>query len=519
MEVRPYVKAGVAVASAGALIAAMPAITPPAAAPEVTVAAAVPDSVYADVALRQSTEDLFNAFFSGYPNTTGPAGAVGLALLFSDELFGEGSPPSAFVEGGIVGLAAQLSAANPLLNAFFAGGPNDTPGGIVGVLDLLTLADPLSNAFITGGIVGLAAELSGDGTLLNAFFAGGPNDTPGGIVGVADFLTDDAGPLANPLANAFVTGGVVGVADFLTQDNELVNTFVNGGFVALTEAVLLNLTADPVAEGAITSFFSGYPPAGPDDDPPIGPAGIVGLTQFILDALTGGIQTAPEPAPTMEELTVEQFSVPESGASLLAATTGPAGTQDLPEANEPVNPGARTFDLNVGTQLNTGAVDPVDIIDPVDTTDPTTLDTTDPTTLDTTDPTTLDTTDPTTLGASDPNPTVTPVAAATGAEFTDTAPAAQPPVAPSPPTTDPVVDPADQVTNEDDGDANEVTEEELNSGNKVEPDPILFENGTGGGGSAWDETVKRWQDFGAKLGFGGGPADADGETEGSEAGN
>ncbi|HET6732530.1 hypothetical protein [Mycobacterium sp.] len=422
MEVRPYVKAGVAIASAGALIAAMPAITPPAAAPDVTVAAAVPDSVYADIALRQSTQDLFNAFFSGYPDTTGPAGAVGLALLFSDELFGEGSPPSAFVEGGIVGLAAELSAGNPLLEAFFAGGPNDTPGGIVGVLDLLTQGDPL--------------------------------------------------------ANAFVTGGIVGVADFLTEGNELLNTFVNEGFVGATELVLVNATAgNPLVSQGIQSFFSGYPfedpvdPNNPDDDLPAGPAGIVGLTHYILDRLAGN-PTTPLPfvpgTSGTDALSVEQFSVQDFRA---AARTG------LPEANEPLEPSDNAITLR--TTLKD---DPVDPVDPPDT---------------------------------DSGLSVTPLAA-----FTDSAPAAQPPVAPSPPpTTDPVVDPADPVSNEDDGDANEVTEEELNSGNKVEPDPILFENGTGGGGSAWDETVKRWQDFGAKLGFGGGAANADGETEGSEAGS
>jgi hypothetical protein len=359
----------------------------------------------------------------------------------------------------------------------------------------LTAGVPLANAFVTGG-----------------------------IVGVADLLTTGI-----PLVNDFVTGGFGGVASALVPDDTLLQTFLDGGLVALTESVLLSLTADPVAEGAITSFFSGYPPAGPDDDPPIGPAGIVGLTHFILDALTGGIQTGSTLAPAVEELTVEQLSVPESGDSLLAATTGPADTQDLPEANEPVNPGARTFNLNVGTQLSIGAADPVDTIDPVETTDPTTLDTidpvdtTDPTTLDTTDPTTLDTTDPTTLDASDPDPTVTPVAATTGSG-SGSAPAAQPPVSTTPPATDPVVDPVDPVdpvsTEGDADDSKEVTEEELNSGNKFEPDPILLENGRGGGGSAWDETVKRWQDFGSKLGFGGGAAEPDGgETEGSEAGS
>jgi hypothetical protein len=502
MEVRPFVTTGIALASAGALIAAMPAITPPATPPDVTVAAAVPDSVYADVALRQSTEDLFNAFFSGYPDTTGPAGAVGLALLFSDELFGSESLPSSFVSGGIVGAADFLTTDIPLVNSFIT-------GGIVGLAQELVGDDVVAQAFLAEGFVGVAQLLSdalfGDDSLPSAFISDG-------FVGVAQLLSDTLFG-EESLPSRFVSDGVVGVADFLTEGNELANTFVNGGFVAATEFVLLNLTADPVAEGAITSFFSGYPPElpnpeNPDEPFPAGPAGIVGLTHFILDALTGNIQEPPISGSAVEELTVEQLSVPESGDSLLAATTGPADAQDLPEANEPVNPGARTFNLNVGTQLNTGAVDPVDTIDPVDTTD-----------VDTIDP--VDTTDPTTVDSSDPDPTVTPVAATTGSG-SGSAPAASPPVAPTPPpATDPVDDPVDPVSTEGDADdSKKVTEEELNSGNKFEPDPILLENGSGGGGSAWDETVKRWQDFGSKLGFGGGAAEPDGgETEGSEAGS
>jgi hypothetical protein len=80
------------------------------------------------------------------------------------------------------------------------------------------------------------------------------------------------------------------------------------------------------------------------------------------------------------------------------------------------------------------------------------------------------------------------------------------------------VDPVSTEVDADD--SKKVTEEELNSGNKFEPTPILLENGAGGGGSAWDETVKRWQDFGSKLGFGGGAAEPDdGAAEGSEAGS
>jgi hypothetical protein len=491
MEVRPFVTTGIAVASAGVLVAAMPAIVPSPTPPDVTVSAAVPRSVYADVALRQSAEEFFNAFFSGFPDTNGPAGIVGVAALLTEDI----PLVNDFVTGGVVGLADVLTTGVPLVNSFVT-------GGIVGVATELFGADPVAAAFLENGIVGVAALLTEGVPLVNSFFDGFSEDGPAGIVGVFDELTAGV-----PLANAFVTGGIVGVADFLTTGIPLANDFVTGGFVALTESVLLSLTADPVAEGAFTSFFSGYPPAGPDDDPPIGPAGIVGLTHFILDALTGNIQEPPTSGSAVDDLTVDQLSEPETGSSLLAATTGPADTQDLPEANAPVNSNARTFNLNVGTQLNTGAVDPGDTIDPVDTTD-----------VDTIDP--VDTTDPTTVDSSDPDPTVTPVAATTGSG-SGSAPAASPPVAPAPPpATDPVDDPVDPVSTEGDADdSKKVTEEELNSGNKFEPTPILLENGAGGGGSAWDETVKRWQDFGSKLGFGGGAAEPDGGADEGEGGS
>ena len=161
-------------------------------------------------ALLTENSELLNAFFAGGPNGT-PGGIVGVAdLLTADD-----PVTNAFITGGIVGLAAQLSGEDNVLNAFFAGGPGGTPGGIVGVLDFLTADDPVTNAFITGGIVGLAAELSGEDNALNAFFAGGPGGTPGGIVGVADFLTAEGGPLADPFVNAFVTGGVVSATEFV----------------------------------------------------------------------------------------------------------------------------------------------------------------------------------------------------------------------------------------------------------------------------------------------------------------
>ena len=53
-------------------------------------------------------------------------------------------------------LSTGLFGADSLPTAFFGGGPNDTPGGVVGVADVLTQDDALANAFVTGGIVGLA---------------------------------------------------------------------------------------------------------------------------------------------------------------------------------------------------------------------------------------------------------------------------------------------------------------------------------------------------------------------------
>ena len=143
----------------------------------------------------------------------------------------------------------------------------------------------------------------------------------------------------------------------------------------------------------------------------------------------------------------------------------------------------------------------------------------------------VDTTDP--VETTDPDPTVTPVGSTTPGSGSGSVPAGQPPVSTPPPATDPVdpdIDPVDPVSNEDDGDGKEVSEEELKSGNKVEPDEILLQNRSGGGGSAWDQTVQRWKDFGAKLGLGGGGAapaapstpdtgGTDGGTDGAPAEN
>ena len=103
MEVRPYLTAGAAIVSTGALIAALPAIVPAPTPPDVKISAAAPESVYADVALRFTSQELFNAIFSGFPDTTGPRGLVGVAsLLTTDDALA-----NAFVTGGAIGVATS----------------------------------------------------------------------------------------------------------------------------------------------------------------------------------------------------------------------------------------------------------------------------------------------------------------------------------------------------------------------------------------------------------------------------
>ena len=445
MEIRPYVKTGIAVVSAGVLVAAMPAVVPSPTPPDMKVAAGAQKSVYSDVALKFTSQELLNAIFSGFPTTEGPAGAVGVSLLLSDEFFGADSLPSTFVSGGVIGLADVLTTDAPLVNSFVT-------GGIVGLATELFGADPVAAAFLDGGIIAVASLLTEGNDVANTFV----NE---GFMGLAGLLVQ-----GDPVASAFVDSGVIGVASLLTEGNPLANTFVNGGFVPVTEAVLLSLSTDEVVQQGISSFFSGYPFE--DGDLPAGPAGVVGLVHYILDRLAGN--------PTDEEETVMLSVESESGPSLLAEDTGTAA--DLPDAGAPINPNARSFSLNV-------AVEPEEEKTP----------------------------------EPDVEETVT-AAAATG-----TAPAAQPAAAPAPSETPAA--PATPAANEgEEDDPKEVTEEDMNSGNKVEPETILLERGTGGGGTAWDQTVKRWQDFGKALGFGGAaPApestpdtgDAEGGAEGA----
>jgi hypothetical protein len=92
---------------------------------------------------------------------------------------------------------------------------------------------------------------------------------------------------------------------------------------------------DSPVSGAITAFFTGYPPVAPDADP--SPSGIPGLTHFIIDSLLGRVvKTPPDPEAT----------------TLAAARTAKSGaTADLPEANEPIDSAAKTVTLTTAAPV------------------------------------------------------------------------------------------------------------------------------------------------------------------------
>ena len=252
-------------------------------------------------------------------------------------------------------------------------------------------------------------------------------------------------------------------------------------------------------------------------NPPAGPAGIVGLVHFILDGLTGGVQTEPGGGTGTDE---DGAGVEGAGDTLMLASGAPeaqgaegaqtfslqqfgaAARSGLPAANEPLEPSENGITVST-TDLES---------DPVD---PTTVETTEPVGLDP-----VDTTEP--VETTEPDPTVTPVGSTTPGSGSGSLPVVQLPVAPStPPTTEPVVDPVvdpevDPVVNEEEkggGDADDPTD--LKDGNKFTPESII-PFGTRGGGPK--DPFQGWKDLANKLGLGGGGAAPASPNTGAPAG-
>jgi len=482
MAVRPYLTTGAAIVSAGALIAALPAIVPSPTPPDVKVAAGIPKSPNVnDVKLQAFLQDLVDQFFAnGFPAATERTllEIVGTDTNAQEAITGFFSGTEGFPARGFPELLRQWLVDNTsdpvqeaVINLFFSGGFTELAQQWM----LLNNIDPAQDALIDGFFDGFTGAESDDYDIpagfsfltwqflisrtadpnqqaaLNQFFGGGATEV------TQQFLVNQtADPNQQATINGFFDGfngpesgdydipaGLSYLAWRQLVDNNAdpatetgINAFFGGGATEFTRLFLLSSTAEgsPNA-GMINAFFAGYPFGGDTAK-----AGVTGLVHYIIDSLIGGVVP---PDPPFAPLSVE-----ESDTSLLSAR---AGATDLPEANSTIDPNAKTVDLKVEDKVEK-AVEP-DLAD-----------------------------------------SITPVAAP--------APAVAPAPAPAPVETPPAATPVANEGEEDEGGANDVTDD-IKGGNKVEPETILLEHGTGGAGTAWDQTVKRWQDFGKALGFGG----------------
>ena len=308
MAVSPYVKAGVALASA-AMIAAIPAIAPPLTPKD--------EQVFGDAQARlaASSTDLINIFF-GVPPADGPVldpdnagqfGASGVvyrllwdatngdadAQEYVDTFFGSGFTgivqqllnqigPSetdaivdTFFEGGFTALSEQalllLSAGNPdlqdTIGLFFEGGTSAVQQKLLNQL-LPAEADEVVNDFYEGG----ATQVVGNAILDQAnadqapyverFFSLGDYNadavSPGerGIPGVVLQAINQVGPSeTDELADTFFSSGVTGVtknallqavgSNVVAQD--LINEFFDNGAAGVVRYVLAGPAPEPAS--------------------------------------------------------------------------------------------------------------------------------------------------------------------------------------------------------------------------------------------------------------------------------
>jgi hypothetical protein len=478
MAVRPYLATGAAIVSAGALIAALPAIVPSPTPPDVKIAAGVPKNPYVnDVKLQASLQELVDTFFD--------SGFDGITRELLLEIVGSYQPSidaiNGLFDGGFEEIVQQwlvnnnsVQAQRDLINDFFDGvpiDPNDPDSETfpAGFTELVRQwlhwnnFDPATaqgiDAFFGGGAAEFAhlflsanvVDGSPEAEWLDTFF-------DSGFDGLARMYLLAATPDAagDAVINTFFDRGFDGLAhEFIraaapdATGKALVDTFFTDGFDGLAEVfALAAVNGNPVGTDVVNSFFSGYPFAIPDDpttpdvdeSEPAGKAGFVGLIHYVVDSLIGGVVPAP-----IAPLSVET-------------------TAELPEANSTIDPNARTVDLKIEDKVE-AAVE-------------------------------LDKDD-----------------AVTATAVTGSAPVAQPAVAPAPapapetaPPAEPVVDDGVVEVPEEEGEEGAV--EVDNPGNKFEPPILVF----GNNGKRENPWRKAWHDTISTV-TGGGATTPDAEPE------
>lgn len=270
MAVRPLVTTGIALSSAGLLIAALPTVAPPLLDREIRIAADGQGAGASEV------------WFPGDPPAA-PVDDFASALGLVEDVGGPGAPTA---------LLTDPDALQTVLDAFFIGYPtSDGPAGFTGLayfaVDQIFPDSPIVDAFFQGGFTEVARVV---------------------LVGLA-------GGEDTPLGGA-------------------INDFFEGGVTQLVGNALVDaLPDDTYAQGVTHAFFFGFSNEEGDEDPPAGIVGATyyTLTTLVSGSPPPIPEEEPEPEPEPEAF-VAQVRVADDRAvphddSLDAAVTAPPAAQ------------------------------------------------------------------------------------------------------------------------------------------------------------------------------------------------
>ncbi|MGV0837372.1 hypothetical protein [Mycolicibacterium thermoresistibile] len=284
MAVRLLVTTGIALSSAGLLIASLPTVAPPLLDREVRIAAGSQGAGISEV------------WFPGVPPAA-PVDDFASALELVEDVGGPGAPTA---------LLADPDALQTLLDAFFIGYPTSAgPDGFTGLayfaVDQIFPDSPIVDAFFEGGFTEVAR-------VVLVGLAGGENTPLGGAI------------------NDFFEGGVT----------QLVGN-------ALVDA----LPDDTYAQGATHAYFFGFSNEDGDEDPPNGIVGATyyTLTTLVSGSPPPIPEEEPEPEPEPEAFTTQDRVAHDREAlhrnSLDAVVTAPPADQTrraeftVPERSDP----------------------------------------------------------------------------------------------------------------------------------------------------------------------------------------
>lgn len=310
MAVRPLVTTGVALVSAGAIVAGSPALFVPHSA--VTVASPTAAAVEAHKTLTQqqihllalSLQGAWQSFTQGYGGLYIPGQVP--ATAYTDT---QGQVPATYQAGGNQPLYDK--AGNPL---YLENGVTPATTG-----DLSPTGDPIQ--FYDSAGEPVLQDAPGDCTADGAV-------CKDGFTGLAYYLSDNILPLG-PIDNIFFEGGFTALAkeailvvanaiDSVDPTGRLdlakrVNDFFDGGATQLVGNLLLdNLPQDGYAYGLTNSFFFGY---GAN-------TGITAAITYVVDAIAQGTPT-PDPnfLNPLDGNPVQTFDSTSQDTVLLAKTT------------------------------------------------------------------------------------------------------------------------------------------------------------------------------------------------------